>query len=580
MLSYNEFNMKVFVWIIILTVSAIGSTYSQQNQKKYADYTKSSGFMLDSLQAYDPQIVDNLEVLGRVWGYAKYHHPIFSDSLLNVDYELFELLPRVAKADKTTRNKVLLDWIEGLGDYKPNKASYDKDMSSEEHWSTLDLSWMADTLTLGSDLTSLLEDLRYAEREGNYYILSTINTPASYENEQYYNGIFRRDSGYQLLTLFRFWNIIEYFAPNKPLTDETWSDILGRYISIISITENADYLKTLMKLTGELCDGHTMMMQENYFGNRVAPIRTTWIDNSLIVLNPQEVSNLHRGDEIIRFDDKSIADKFEDVKQYVAVSNEAGLRQNTLYHLIATHKEECTITFQRDGVVDSIQVKTIPLYDADFISNANKVREESYYFLQDSVGYIDGYGLTDDNVDKIMTTFNDTKAIIIDMRCYPQYFMPVLAADYLLEKPALYIRFSYPIPTLPGEFCAKNEISLYKGVWRGESQQDNPNAYKGQIIVLVNEMTQSAAETSVMGLQAAPNTIVVGSQSAGANGTLVFIPLTGGAYTTYSSIGCYYPDGYNMQRKGVKIDIEVYPTIDGIRAGRDEVLERALECVQ
>ena len=43
------------------------------------------------------------------------------------------------------------------------------------------------------------------------------------------------------------------------------------------------------------------------------------------------------------------------------------------------------------------------------------------------------------------------------------------------------------------------------------------------------------------------------------------------------SDGIVYPDGTESQRNGVKIDIEVKPTINGLRAGRDEVLEKALE---
>lgn len=107
--------------------------------------------------------------------------------------------------------------------------------------------------------------------------------------------------------------------------------------------------------------------------------------------------------------------------------------------------------------------------------------------------------------------------------------------------------------------------------------KDNPDAYKGRVIVLANEMTQSAGESAVMCFQALPNTTVVGSQTAGANGTGVMIPLPKGFYTRYSSIGCYYPDGKEVQRKGVKVDIEAHPTIDGVRVGCDEVLETALK---
>ena len=42
-----------------------------------------------------------------------------------------------------------------------------------------------------------------------------------------------------------------------------------------------------------------------------------------------------------------------------------------------------------------------------------------------------------------------------------------------------------------------------------------------------------------------------------------------------SGIGILYPDGTETQRKGVKIDIEVKPTIEGIKAGKDELFEKA-----
>ena len=38
-----------------------------------------------------------------------------------------------------------------------------------------------------------------------------------------------------------------------------------------------------------------------------------------------------------------------------------------------------------------------------------------------------------------------------------------------------------------------------------------------------------------------------------------------------------YPDGTITQRVGIKIDIVVKPTIKGIKNGKDEVLEAAIQ---
>ena len=46
-----------------------------------------------------------------------------------------------------------------------------------------------------------------------------------------------------------------------------------------------------------------------------------------------------------------------------------------------------------------------------------------------------------------------------------------------------------------------------------------------------------------------------------------------------SGINVLYPDGTETQRKGVKIDVPLKPTILGIKAGRDELLEKAKEII-
>jgi len=46
-----------------------------------------------------------------------------------------------------------------------------------------------------------------------------------------------------------------------------------------------------------------------------------------------------------------------------------------------------------------------------------------------------------------------------------------------------------------------------------------------------------------------------------------------------SGIGVYYPDGRETQRIGIVPDIELKPTIEGIKKGQDEVLQKAIEII-
>jgi hypothetical protein len=46
-----------------------------------------------------------------------------------------------------------------------------------------------------------------------------------------------------------------------------------------------------------------------------------------------------------------------------------------------------------------------------------------------------------------------------------------------------------------------------------------------------------------------------------------------------SGIGVFYPDKRPTQRIGIVLDIVSHPTVEGIRSGRDEVLERGLRVI-
>ena len=100
--------------------------------------------------------------------------------------------------------------------------------------------------------------------------------------------------------------------------------------------------------------------------------------------------------------------------------------------------------------------------------------------------------------------------------------------------------------------------------------------YDGKVIVLVDETSLSQAEYTAVSLQSAPHTVVIGSTTAGADGNLSSFPLPGGLRSAISGLGVFYPDGAPTQRVGVRVDIEVNPTLQGIRAGRDEVMEAAI----
>ena len=83
-----------------------------------------------------------------------------------------------------------------------------------------------------------------------------------------------------------------------------------------------------------------------------------------------------------------------------------------------------------------------------------------------------------------------------------------------------------------------------------------------------------------MALRQAPNAIVVGSPSVGADGNVVKVSLPGEVIFSMTGLGVYTPEGEQTQRCGLKPDIECWQTVEGIKAGKDELLEEAIKLIK
>lgn len=193
-----------------------------------------------------------------------------------------------------------------------------------------------------------------------------------------------------------------------------------------------------------------------------------------------------------------------------------------------------------------------------------KPKSIGFYLIDKHIGYLYPAKYFNKDLPDIKKLFNGTKGIIIDMRCYPSEPMPFTFVPYIKTGDAPFVKFAHGDVNNPGLFVVIEPLKIKP-----------QNEYKGKVVVIVNEETLSQAEYTTMAFQSSPNVIVIGSSTAGADGDVSAITLPGGISTMISGLGVLYPDGTVTQRKGVKIDEEIHPTIAGIKAGRDELLERA-----
>ena len=159
-----------------------------------------------------------------------------------------------------------------------------------------------------------------------------------------------------------------------------------------------------------------------------------------------------------------------------------------------------------------------------------------------------------------------TRGLIIDLRDYPSDFPIYTLGSMLVTDPTPFAWFTHADIANPGAFHWWEVVQL------------TPSAphYSGQVVILVDETTQSSAEFHAMAFRAVPGAIVIGSTTAGADGDVSTVPIPGGLSSCISGLGVFYPDQRPTQRVGIVPDIWVTPTIAGLRAGRDELIEAAI----
>ena len=87
----------------------------------------------------------------------------------------------------------------------------------------------------------------------------------------------------------------------------------------------------------------------------------------------------------------------------------------------------------------------------------------------------------------------------------------------------------------------------------------------------------STSEDFPVPLDYSGRALLLGEPTAGTTGNPVNVLLPGGAILRVCSLWSTYPDGREFVGRGIQPQITVHPTVAGIRANRDEVLERAVE---
>jgi C-terminal processing protease CtpA/Prc len=571
----------VLIFTAVLTAVLCNAQPAPARQADTNPALNSSGVMIND--RLTDQQKENLFVLARTWGFLKYYHPDVAKGIYNFDSCLFSILPPLMKADnKMKRDELLFNWIATLGD--ENKYAEVTEVNDSAIYSRPHLEWLLDKSLFSDRLSKKLNNIYlHRNRDTNYYVRPAEELNPSFKNEASYKSMNAEDDGFRILALFRYWNIIEYFFPYKHLFIKDWSILLREFIpQFVANRSPLNYRLTCWRLINEVHDTHASIYRDsilnNWTGMKGPAIDFKTIDKKIIVRDYLEDSLaqfevVKPGDEILTVNGRSIAEIRKTYEPYLCASNPAAADRNFIWRFLFFRRDDdsLTITYKREG---NIRKGVIRLYNDPPWQNGDTWRMPMYQLLSDDIGYINIGKIKADSLPVIFKKFMNTKGIVIDIRNYPNEFMPYVMGKYLKPAYTPFNRYTGPDYSNPGGFKVIGYIK------NGRTEKDSMESYKGLVIILINEQTQSSAEYTAMALRTGPGAVVMGSQTAGADGDISSVPFPGGFKSPFSGLGIYYPDGKDTQGIGIVPDVFVYPTQKGIAAGKDEVLEKAKEYIR
>jgi len=410
-------------------------------------------------------------------------------------------------------------------------------------------------------------------------------------------GAYRENIGEdeKIAGLSKLWSEVKYnFVDTATLEKLDWDKLYLETLPRVRATRSTeDYYRVLMELVAKLKDGHTNVMTPGELSDRMGglPLLVTRpIEGRVIVtevLDPGlRAKGIMPGLEVVAVDGA-------EVKTYAA-------REIAPYVSASTAQDEALRTFGsqflRGAAGSSVRVTFRDAAGKQFEQPVARVSREArkaatanspsfeFSMLPGDVAYVSLNSFDDNSAaDAWLAAFDEiakSSALVIDVRRNGGGNSDVgyKILSTLDDKAFLTSRWA---------------TRDYKPTWRAWDkaqpmyaeapdavQPDPQRQYRKPVLVLTSAATYSAAEDFAVAFDVMQRGMLVGEATGGSTGQPLHIKLPGGGSARICTKQDTYPDGRAFVGVGVQPQHLVKQTVEGVRAGRDEVLEAALASLQ
>lgn len=368
------------------------------------------------------------------------------------------------------------------------------------------------------------------------------------------------------------WNVFRHFYPYFDDEGRAWDRGLPGWLTdAAAAPDGPGYVAALERMVARLDDGH----------GDVGPRTEAWrlpliwqpVEGALVIagLPSGAQPDLRVGDVVLAIDGEAARERLEKMEERVSASTPHRRTWRAAERLLTRETDEAvTLEVQGvDGVRSHVAVRPVP--HTAMTGVLAEPRPAPVTWLPAGAWYFDLTRLDNAALSQALARVGPEQAVIFDLRGYPggidAGFLGHLTASGITTPP-----FRIPVDLLP-DARSRSWESV------GWSVAPRTPRFSGRVAFLTDARAISYAETLLSMVAGHDLADIVGSPTAGTNGNINPFTLPGGYRIVWTGMVVVNHDGGALTGHGVTPTVPASRTIAGVRAGRDEVLARAIETV-
>lgn len=388
------------------------------------------------------------------------------------------------------------------------------------------------------------------------------------------NVLTAADEDLRFASLVIAWNVFQHFYPYFDVVRTDWDAVLTS--TLANAREDADareFLRTLRKMVAQLDDGHGRVMHPVEHDQSRPPFRVRWVENHIVVVATADESRFQIGDVVIAVDGVPAERVLQDIESRISGSPQYKRNKALRYYADGVGGTEVRLVLERGS--ERIEVTaTRSLHRGGFPATGGLVilpesRPRNVEEIQDGIWYINLGRARWSEINERIHELATGRGIIFDGRKTAAF--PYLLG-HLTNTPLRSAHWQIPQIIYPDQ----ENLVGYDTTGRWTIEPRAPR-FTGKAVFLISSRAISGSESFMGIVENYRLGEIVGQQTAGANGNANLFAVPGGYTLGFTGMRVIKHDGSQHHGIGIHPTVPVKMTIAGIKTGKDEFLEKAME---